>query len=96
MSSTVNRLITDTLDAVRADPRKGVVGGIAIVVLVIGLVLIARSLFGGPSIGPVSTGEQGAAAALVDESGQRPAYEPSMDPNRGQRQGNRYLAPSGR
>lgn len=90
----MNRIIENTVEAVRSDPKKAVMGGVALVVLVVGLVLIARSLFGGTRPGSVSGSDQ-AAAAAGDATAPNPAYETKMDPQRGQRQGNRFLAPTG-
>jgi hypothetical protein len=92
----MNRLIESTREAVRSDPKKAVVGAVALVVLAVGLFLIGRSLFAGPSIGPVSTGGDSAGGAPGEQISQSQAYEREMDPARGQRQGNRYLAPTGK
>ncbi|MBM4108141.1 MAG: hypothetical protein FJ255_04935 [Phycisphaerae bacterium] len=89
----MSELISDTLAALRGDPKKKIIALVAIVALGTGVVLIARSLFGDGRAGPVSP-ETGAPIADPGPEN-NPNYDKEMDPKRGQRQGNRYLAPSG-
>lgn len=87
-------MIEQTVSTLKSDPKKMVLTGVAGVVLVVGLVLIGRSLFAGPKIGSVND-EPAAEVGADGTPAASPMFEQKMDPKRGQRQGNRYLAPSG-